>query len=220
MAWLTTKGFNLRASLGFVTDGTNQKFHDNAPYPVTNMIGGDSVTYGWSDPNATTEVFPRDRDAGIDVRLAGCCFVNVAGDVEHYFRIDLPATGQYKIRLALGDASFDHNDYWCDVRDNGSVLFNVGGGTVDLVAAHFLDANGTDLTAAAWPGSNAQRTITMTSTILQVVLRTVAGVFQGFLAHVEVEQVSGPLPTVNDAPTVTEDVKMHMPISLKMVKLS
>lgn len=190
MAWATTKGFNFRSSLAFVTDGSNEQMVSNSAgdglYPTTDTIGGESVTYGW---DVATTI--RNRDAGIDQRLAGLHFWGSAGDTEAVFRIDLPATGSYKIRLAVGDASFDQNNHWVDVRDNGSVLFNVGGGTVDTVTAHFLDANGTDHTAAAWPGSNTQRSITMSSTVLQVAIRTVGGVTQGQLAHVEVEQVTG-----------------------------
>lgn len=192
--WSTTKGFNFRAALAYVTDGSNEQMVNNnggdGVYPTTDTIGGDSVTYGWDVTTVT-----RDRSSSVDRRLAGLHYYGT-GSANATFRIDLPATGDYKIRLAIGDASNAQTDHWVDVQDNGSTLFNIGGGTVDTASGHFLDANGNDYASADWPGSNTQRTITMTSTVLLIVNRSVSGVGYGELAHVEVEQVLSASPTV------------------------
>ena len=182
MAWGTTKGFNFRSTLAFVTDGTNEQAVLGEQYPQTTTIGGDSVVWGW-DSNMEL----RNRNSTNDRRLAGNTFI-AAGTVDAIFRVDLPATGEYKLRLSLGDATYSALQ-WCDVRDNTTVLYNVGGGTITTAANSFLDANAVERTAANWPGSNTQKQSTFSSTILRVVVRAVASAVQGRITHLEIEQV-------------------------------
>jgi hypothetical protein len=186
MAWATTKGFNFRSTVAFVTDGANQiEVENSSPnglYPTTNSIGGDSVTYGWDI--ATTI---RDRVNTNDPRLAGMHFANSAsGNLN--FRVDLPAAGTYKYRLAIGDGSFAQPAMQVRIYDNTTLLTNVNVGT--SVANHFIDATGNDLTNVTWPGSNAQVTQSFATTIL--IMRISGDVTNTTcIAHLEVEQASG-----------------------------
>src|SRR3990167_6684343 len=93
MAW--DKGFDFRNTSAYVTDPADHTYvlHTET-YPTTR----NGVTFGWS----AGTIDSRDRDSGIDARLAGINFGAATGT----FRVDLPATGDYDVRIASGDASF------------------------------------------------------------------------------------------------------------------
>ena len=175
-------GINFRATSGFVTDGANETYclGDSDAYPITR--GG--VTFGWDG----SYDLGRDRDAAIDRRLAGVNQKNNNG-VKATFRLDLPATGNYTIRLALGDTSNDQGDLRCEVLDDTTSKFTVADADGTL-QDHYDDAAGTDRTEAAWPGSNtAQTGVNFATTILKVKLGTSASsVGSSCITHLYVEQ--------------------------------
>lgn len=187
MAWLTTKGFNFRDSVGFVTDGTNQKYSDDDDaYPNSDSIGGDSVVSGWL---SLTNIFAADRDTGIDVRLAGLEYVGGGAATYESWQCDLPAAGNYKVRLALGDAGFAQANSRVAIWDSTvSQLLNRTEGT--SVAGHFVDAAGVDYAAAAWPGSNSQVTLTFTTSTFIMRVYANSGALVSTVAHLEIEQVA------------------------------
>ncbi len=164
-------GYNFRSSVGFVTDGANQYFVDNISYPTT--LGGLSV--GWS-----VGVSLRDRNSGIDVRLAGIHFVTGSSD---NFRIDLPSTGDYDIWLAAGDASSQIGTGW-DLLDNTTVFQSISNS--NNASGDFRDATDTNYSTANWPGSNTKITRTFGSTIFKLKVRDLT--FNGLaaIAHIRV----------------------------------
>lgn len=196
MAWATTKGFNFRSTLAFVTDDTNQQYVSFAgAYPIDSTIGGETVRYGWL---SVANTFGADRaSGGVDVRLAGLEYVGGGAATYERFQIDVPSAGTYKIRLALGDYGFGQTGQ-VDVWDGAvSLLSSISGSTL---AQHFLDATGVDRTDATWPGSNAQLTVALTGTTLIFRVYANGGALVSTVAHIEVEQVAAALTIEYVAP--------------------
>lgn len=183
MTW--HKVFNFRATSGYCTDGVDATYVVGDSYPTTR----NSVTFGWeSGPTGT-----RDRwnsGVGWDARLAGINFSNNTDVI--VFRVDIPATGDLKIRLAHGDHDSDqYNDV--ELGDNASytTLLN----NVTSHSNKYLDPDGTELTPADWALSNTQITKTMTSTIFRIRLGNLtASTPSSVITCLELEQVevSGP----------------------------
>lgn len=150
----TDIGINFRSTAGFVTDGLNETWANVGGYPITR--GG--FTFGWE----TAGLSDRDRNAGIDRRLAGLVFNGGAGG--NNFRLDLPATGAYDIHAAFGDDSAGHTVALV-LRDGTTTFATLAGSPL---TAHFLDASGVDRTTAAWPGAEVSISRTFASTIIRV----------------------------------------------------
>lgn len=178
MAW--DKGFNFRATTNFVTDGANETYGllDDI-YPVTR----NGVTFGW-----LTATDSRDRNAGVDRRLAGINQRgNDAGINPANFQIDLSATGAHTLTLAGGDYS-NGQILECKFLDNTTVFATPGNATV-TGAAEFVDASGVVRTLANWPSQHATIQRTFTSTTFTIRLNAGATTGQSScLAHVFVSQ--------------------------------
>lgn len=184
MSWANWKGFNFRETLGHVTDGTNEQAVTLAAhaYPQTTTIGGDSVTWGWEDIAGNT----RDRDAGVDRRLAGVHFLS-AGNPDIRFRIDLPSAGIYEIRIAQGDAT-NGNAQRFEVRDGTTVRIN-GAAEVGTAAGQFIDAKlAVRATAAAWASNQRSSAETFATTIFRLVLRAPSG-GSSTIAHIAIRKL-------------------------------
>ena len=152
-------GINFRATAGFVTDGPNETYSIEELYPITR--GG--ATFGWEsmDSNPT-----RNRDNGIDRRLAGL-FQQQNDGVQRVFRLDLDATGEHAIHLALGDANNEQAPLYVQFIDNAAVIATIDD-TDGTQAANFDDATGANRTAVAWPGDEVSISHTFTSTIFRI----------------------------------------------------
>lgn len=198
------QGINFRATLGFVTDGTNESLENAAngsgiSYPRTTAQGN---TVGWESPVGNI----RDRTTGNDRRLAG---INFTGAVGWAFRFDLPSPGTYNVRAAFGDAS-SVNPTAYSLVDTSTVLAVLCTGTNNN-ANSFKDANNIEWTAAAWPASNTARTATFASTICRI-RSDDAGA--NLIAHVYVESAAatgtnltpgpGALTIAGFAPTIAQ----------------
>lgn len=166
MAWGTLKGFEFRATSGYVTTGANHAFvNDLVVYPTVTTIGGDSVTYGWE---ALTIGNSRDRTTGSPnaPELSGICFNDGNLPNPSVFRVDLPATGNYSIRIAAGDFSSAQNVLFV-VQDTNTALITrteVATGGAD----HYIDASLVDrASASAWKAGNVAVTKTFATTIFR-----------------------------------------------------
>jgi len=154
-------GINFRATAGYVTDGAGETYVLGEAYPTTR--GGE--TFGW---NATAGVQPRDRNSGIDARLAGTHFL--ATTAARDFRVDLPSAGTYIIRLALGDAGGSGIGHALDLEDDTTVFASLSAvpGT-----AEWEDASAVVRTSAAdWVSNNVSIQHTFTSTIFRLDMGT------------------------------------------------
>ncbi len=161
MAW--DKGFNFRDTSAFVTDGTNQTYVANTGggvadlYPTTR----NGVTFGW---NTFLSGSTRDRIDTNDPRLAGVQWGSGTPVID--FRVDLTATGDYSIDLALGDPAGGANSTNSIVYDNTTSLATI---TTASGSGQFVDASGVNRTSAAlWVSGHATITKTFASTIFRV----------------------------------------------------
>lgn len=159
-----TKGFNFRATSGFVTDGANTTYVTSADiYPTTR----NGVTFGWTlDPN-TLGGGDRDRNAGIDPRIAGMTFVGNNNTSSDTFKVDLPAAGSYAINLGMGDAGSNAKTNYTIVYDNTTPVITLFPAST-LSTPTFADATGATYNAATWPGSQASVVKTFSTTSLFV----------------------------------------------------
>ncbi len=162
-------GINFRSTAGFVTDGTNETYCTSSDFYPT--VRG-SFTFGWVASGG--HVDERDRNAGVDRRLAGINFDSVATE---YFRLDLPSTGNYNIHLALGDDSGGNPVEWL-LQDTTTLLHTYTG---TPGAGNFQDATGAVLSDAAWPASEAALVaVTFATTQLRLVVN---GASNNVVAH-------------------------------------
>jgi hypothetical protein len=176
--WAWDKGFNFRATSGFVTDSANQTYVLCGETFPTNR---NSADFGWDDISGCDS---RDRDSGIDVRLAGIHFYTVSRD----FKVTLPSAGVYDIYLALGDASGTFGGFATEtIYDNTTLLATIT--AVPVSSGDFIDATGTNYSTANWPGSNTKITKTFATT--NFILR-LDNSGNARVAHLRIVQVSTP----------------------------
>jgi hypothetical protein len=185
MAW--KKGFNFRSTSGYVTDGTDDTYVLATDTSATTRNG---VTFQWSaSPNV-----PRDRSAAVDAKLAG--IHGVDGIDECTFSVTLPATGDYRIKFALGDQASLQGNMRIRILDDATGLIDLNSKTT-TGAAYFFDATNVERTSVAdWVSNNAAATHTFATTSFKLILGQ-TGARNGFLAHLELEQVAtGPAVAV------------------------
>jgi hypothetical protein len=167
------KGFDFRDQLGFVTDptdGTGALALES--YPVTR----NGVTFGWDFGSISTA----DRNAGIDARLAG---INYSTGIAN-FRVDLPAPGIYKVRLAMGDAGSSQTSATATIKDGSTPLLTIGPHA--LTVGQFWDGADVEWSSANWPGSNSvSAALTFSGSTLNLEMTTPA---LWTLAHLFVSQ--------------------------------
>lgn len=188
MAWATLKGFEFRATSGYVTTGTNHAVvTDAVAYPTTTSIGGESVTYGWESIASGNS---RDRTTGSpnNPKLSGACFNDGTSPTPAVFRVDLPAAGDYSIRIAAGDFSVNNNAYF-DVKDTNSVLISKSEAATGG-ADFYVDASLVARTSAAdWIANNVAVTNTFATTIFRFSLNQSVGA--SVIAYIELSQAGG-----------------------------
>lgn len=176
------QGINFRATLGFVTDVSPEEFENGLvgiDYPRTTAQGN---TVGFEQYG---NMDSRDRNAGLDRRLAGLNFNFIA---QSDFRFDLPASGSWNVRLAAGDAN-NSQPTAIDLYDSSTSLGSLATGSTSA-AGQFKDATNTEYSAANWPGSNSAVTKTFTTTICRIRLLNNGAV--NAIAHVRLDAAAAP----------------------------
>lgn len=143
-------GINFRDTSGYVTDGAGETYcldpGAGDTYPTTR--GG--LTFGWQLSGGSA--FGRDRNSGVDARLAGMVQFAHTNDPETAdVRVDL--TGDITLRIAAGDYS---NQQWCNISIRDSVGEKIDLGVVDTIATtNWHDGAGTVRTSATdWINNN------------------------------------------------------------------
>lgn len=185
------KGFNFRATSGYVTDGTNETFViDTDAYPTTR----NGVTFGWTSAPSGAGGGSRDRDNTIDRRIAGINFVGNT-NTPCAFQVDLPATGIFKIQLGYGDAGGNSQSNYIDVDDSATNLISFRPQNTAATPT-FGDAVGSTYIAAVWPGSEATVTKTFATTTFKMVLGDVAlgAGTNSVISHIFISQVATTSP--------------------------
>jgi outer membrane protein assembly factor BamB len=175
------KGFNFRNTQAYVTDGANETYVLNDPYPTTR----NGITFGWVD--AITGAY--DASNTLDRRLAGINYIQHTTVGKKRFQVDLPAPGTYSINLALGTAGIAITSNTVEIRDNTTVLTTISG---DTAASNFLDASGANQTAANWPSLNVGKQWTFaTPTFIAAIGRTDGVGTYSTLAHLRIVTPTG-----------------------------
>jgi hypothetical protein len=174
MAW--DKGFNFRETFDFVADGANTTYVLPSDAYLTNRNG---VPFGWTvNPSGG-----RDRDGGINARVAGICFGNGNGT----FRVDLPAPGVYAVSLAMGDAASPQTASKIIIKDNVTTKLTIG--PHDVGAAEFYDATDTlRASAASWVANQTSVNLTFASTTLLLSLEAAGS--NSVIAHLFLSEVA------------------------------
>jgi hypothetical protein len=189
------QGINFRDTAGFVTDGANYDYiiqpysGVHTAYPFTTAQGN---VVGWE--GTLTTVDSRDRDAGVDVRLAGINIVPT--DSGAVFRVDLPSPGIYNIGFAAGDSN-NQPVAW-DLKDTTSLLAHLTTGTI--TSGEYKDATNTAYDVLVWPGSQTLVPFTFTTTILR--LAPVGAGLSPVIASLYVAQVSASSTFVTSRMTI------------------
>jgi len=192
-------GFNFRSSLGYVTDGANDAFSDpngSDTYPTTETIGGESIVFGMTQRGNSQR--SRDRNSGIDVRLAGHYGSANNATTISIFRVDLPATGNYDITLGANDASYASTCY-LKLLDNTTEIIHHS--AVSVASGSAMDANGNVYTHANWPSSNTPINHTFTSTTLFIEIGDTGGsAGDTSLSHLHITSISASTASTTDIP--------------------
>ena len=172
MSW--DKGFNFRATSGFVTDGATETYVLGADtYPTTR----NGVTFGWD--SAVSDV---NRDAANDRRIAAIHF----GSSARTFRVDLPEAADFLIHLGLGDTAQAADHSSIEFKDTTSSLFTVTNDR-NVGTYRWTDATGTQYAFTVWPGSETAVQKTFATTTLNAVLTTPDGFWTH--SHIALSQV-------------------------------
>ena len=167
-------GFNFRGSSGGTADPASDVYVlPTDTYPTTRSNAeGVSVTFGWD-----TAVSGVDRGQ-IGGELFGIHYM--AGG--RSFRVDLPASAEYELRVALGDVY------------GNAVDWHVSDGTTQRVAwtglitgYYYRDAGNTDRNISDWGASNTPVTLDFTSGTLFLVSDTPTN-YSDVVAHLHLVQ--------------------------------
>ncbi len=184
--------YSFRNTSGFVTDATGTYALNTESYPTTR----DGYTFGWSAGVDGSDRSGADRDNTVtDKRLAGINY-SVNSATQSKFRVDLPAAGDYTVRLAIGDTAFDQSGQHqiFTVYDNVTsklVIDKLTGPAQD----HYYDATGVDRTEAAWPASNLpSAALTFASTIFNLYVGDTVNSGTCVLAHMQIAAAAGAPP--------------------------
>lgn len=128
-----------------------------------------------------------DFGASVDRRLKGAWYFDTTG-TPLLIRIELDKVGLWGIRVAMGHPSTTAQSY-VDLQDD-TTPFKVY--DLDLDFDLYYAADGVDdYTPAAWPANNVQITHTFTSTTLRIAVGLSSPLTQGFLNHIEIEDLAG-----------------------------
>lgn len=185
MPWV--QEINFRNTSGFRTGDSADAYIQTAisiNYPTTTSQGND---VGWE--NGTMEASENNHNdaSGVDVRLAGMHFRDASRD----YRIDLPNTGTFKFRLGMVDHAYAGVAHKCEIFDT-STSRGVLCDDASAAQHNVIDAQGSELSEANWPSSNAwSDDMTFTSTICRVRFPNTA---YWAIAHITVEEVSTDIP--------------------------
>lgn len=182
MSWSTAKGWNFRATSGYVTDGTNETYSIGESYPTTRTIGGDSVTFGWEQAVSGTR--DRSTTVGDSPECSGIAFMSSA---VASWRVDLPATGTYKINAAFGDASGAQGVYW-QIQDTSTTLTTIGSASTGTTGAdYFYDVSGNQWNGGStWKTSAVQFSGTFSTTIFRATAQVDTFQPNVVVAHIDI----------------------------------
>ena len=188
----SAQAFNFRASAAHASDAGGETYVNAGEdgYPTTR----DGRTFGWSRSGSSLQGLNLGGMA--DRRLAGVAEVENADTAA--FRVDLPAPGTYRIRLAIGHA-YAGTRPRVRLLDGAAGFAQLSVTTTEwpwgVLSMQYMDATGTRMPTEEWPTANQPITHTFATSSFVIVLGDPGGVNSDktALAHVSIERV-GPAP--------------------------
>jgi hypothetical protein len=124
----------------------------------SNNVGWEAIVSG--------NLLTADRSSGSVVQLKGITYIQNTNGIYATYRIDLPSTGAYRIRLAMGDAD-NSQSVRARLYDDVTSFADLEAGTG--AASAYMDATGVVRTTQAdWVSNNAYVDRTFASTIFRV----------------------------------------------------
>lgn len=174
-------GFSFRKSAGYVDDAIGD-------IPVSATEYTDNLKYGWV--GAVPSLY--DRSATVDPRMAGVAIAPNDGVGQLEFRIDLPSTGKYEIRLAIGDAKYSKANSFVQLIDGDTVISTIDKSGTETKVGEFIDAKGVShLSSASWALRNAPVGYVFSTKILRVLIgQPVPSTRATSIAYILVKKVS------------------------------
>lgn len=174
---MTRVGYNFRATIGYVTDGSGETFVDESAY-------SSERGFGWFG-TATA----RNRNTGWDRRLAACHFNNATST---YWRLDLPnGPGSYRIWAGFFDLKFANGANWL-LRDGTTTFKTISGSVIGSVHGDIsgFDADGASMSPDAWASADGGQSIdhTFVNDHLRVQVNTTSN---NVISHIAVEFLGG-----------------------------
>lgn len=182
------QGINFRATSGYVSDptGTTNEVSKVVNYPRTTPQGNN---VGWETLTGTLDT--RNRNSGVDARLAGVEFLGAGAGNSAIYRIDLPSSGSYNVRAALGDIGFSVRVGAILQDGSTDVATLIADDTVTGAGGNFYDATGTLRNGESdWVANNAALTQSFSTSILRVRIPGSSAVTKS-IAHFYVEAAGG-----------------------------
>lgn len=203
-------GFNFRATQGYVTDPANTVgFFGNA-YPTSKTFGATNVNAGWDGA-----VSVADRSTTIDPRLAGGNTVAQNGSARK-FRVDLPVSGVWTIRLAMGNPSFSRAASF-DILDSDGTTVLYSRSEVTVPAPQYLDATKVVRAAAAtWVSSNASVDLTFSGTAAYIRLNP-STTLGNEICHIAFTKNTSPQATIADVDVFSTVGTATVTVSLDVI---
>lgn len=185
--WGGSKGFNFRATAGYVADGADQAYVVGDTYPTTRMVGGEAVTFGW-EAQGPDPLRERTSAAPYKPELSGLEQLSGSGS-EAVFRVDLPATGDYMIHVGACDPVFG-NKVFFGLRDNTTEFVSVA--ETALGSTDVCDAAGNIHSTGLLWRQNASRVVrTFGSTTFRFALKVTSSL-ASIVSHITITPITGP----------------------------
>lgn len=189
-------GINFRQTLAYTTDGAGQYWVGGSaipgfPHYTNSPTTQNGYTWGWED---TGGLFCDNLSAGTgDPRTAGAAsFNNNDGRSPCTFRVDIPATGTYDIRIAAGRANASGGVLYLQCFDDVTSFIDLTNGThTGNTGDNYFDATGVLRTSTTnWVSGNVAVSRTFASTILRLKLGDPAHSASdaSYLAHISISQ--------------------------------
>jgi len=162
--WQQGIGWNFRNTAGFVTDNTSQLYGlgyaDVYPRTRTPVGYSNAVTFG----RGSGSIAQSDRSNAVDPRFAGVIRRGNALSLIGGWQVDLPAAGDYEIRIAAGDTANASGCTRFQIRDTDgtTVLAECDTGT-SVPQDQYQDATCVLRTEANWAATNVAQTVTISA---------------------------------------------------------
>lgn len=177
--------FDFRSTLAYVTDPAGCDPVLGEAYPHTFPSG---VVAGWSG----AAISKGNRSVAVDPRFAGINFVSNNGTPDiSVFQVDLPNSGKWVIRVAVGDAISGHSHMGFSFWDNTNLIVRPlsDGGTV--ASNNYDDATAVIRSSDAdWLANNVAVTYTFTTTTFFLKLGGTAVTDTSLVVHLWLHQDS------------------------------